>query len=389
MKIGDFGTSGTSTTHYRVKKKGSAKATCKIFMYLFGILFLISFIVSFFVERYLNSKLETLKNVENEAILLHDGENGINQMKNSNYNGYDGQIVVLTDVDVAIRDQVFDSDFDLEFPTALQVNRKTEYCQWEEHSVETERKVGENDKGEDIMEVETNYFYTKNWRPYLVNSFFFHDSVSYNNPSRDPFPSYTTHSKAQIGEMGDFLVDGSHLKRKKRQTAPVPHNLMPTPYMESVGDSLHDGTYIYSKIRKGTIRNIVEKGLGYFFEGVIDIGFEGKCTPGDVRVHFEVEEYYPKMSLAARISLDENDGMRHLVPFSIGKKGGEIFLSSQGRKTLKELSAEFEDSVWSQIYVVRGISITFLVLFLIFWFLNFRSSSSSSSSYDSDGKKMD
>ncbi|KAL9645362.1 hypothetical protein ABK040_002561 [Willaertia magna] len=106
---------------------------------------------------------------------------------------------------------IYDSDFDLVFDKALEVERQVLYCQWEETVV-----YGDDEDDDD------EYYYHKKWVPYRINSYYFNNPLTYHNPSKDsPIPQklYTLqndNSKVFIkNEKENFILSHKLLQKLK------------------------------------------------------------------------------------------------------------------------------------------------------------------------------
>ena len=90
-----------------------------------------------------------------------------------------------------------DAAFMVVVPGALNLQRRTEYCQWQEMSrqrCETCHRTAHAKDGSSSTEsyscnCVTEYWYTKGWLHHRVPSLLFNQPAAHHNPQRDPFPS--------------------------------------------------------------------------------------------------------------------------------------------------------------------------------------------------------
>ena len=133
-----------------------------------------------------------------------------------------GSLLHVSTRDVRTDETLVDKDFSLEAPpNALRLKRKSEYCQWMEHTSERKNRHGE---------VERTYWYTKSWMSHPVPSLFFDQPFRYNNPQRTPFANGVLDvSEAQLGSytVGPRLID----------SLPVVEPLRVEAFPEALGSS--------------------------------------------------------------------------------------------------------------------------------------------------------
>ena len=233
-----------------------------------------------------------------------------------------------------------DEEFGLYIPHGVKLDRKTEYCQWKEHTT-TECETCEREDDEGNTEryscncVET-YHYTKTWRNHRVNSLLFDQPANHHNPQRDPFPSKSLSAMDMSVKAGNIGISPSIVANFRGPTRPlvfthggreIPRDgffekiydsifgAPPVPRFEPVRTGLGSGfldsyahtghKFVYTNHKDGWFFSPYEastlekalRGFGQFLEGslfdwqlgdLIDI-FAG-CTPGDIRVRYDIAD---------------------------------------------------------------------------------------------------
>ena len=88
---------------------------------------------------------------------------------------------------------VTDNAFNVKISTALQLHRRTEYCQWQETFSETCDTCRTTTPDGNSTYIQCNcrrtYHYIKAWRPFLINSLLFDQPAAHYNPQRVGYPS--------------------------------------------------------------------------------------------------------------------------------------------------------------------------------------------------------
>jgi hypothetical protein len=98
------------------------------------------------------------------------------------------------------------------------LDRKTEFCQWQEIKTETCKscsrvimKDGERVTEHYDCDCTIQFDYQKDWNPFLINSFFFDQPAAHYNPQRNPLPSEIFLSHNVTGVTGNLSI---HLSSK-------------------------------------------------------------------------------------------------------------------------------------------------------------------------------
>lgn len=362
MKIGNF---GTGKTRKRIVVEGDGCCGIKGTSWgKFIIITLCTMIVAFlaFSEYQFFGKMESLKLVEKNTIILAEGESGIETIKRTP-EMYENSIVFLSGIKTTTDGHAYDSDFELEFPEAGSVQRVPLYCQWAEHSTTSRKKVGEDSDGKAIYEETTKYYYLKNWRHSRISSLFFDSPIAYHNPQRDPFPGYKKNIGAVIGNNADISIAPGLLKLKPTEKGLIPRDLKVSSYAEKNGVTQHDGVYIYSKHKKGTATKLLHSLGTFFVDRVVDFGIEGSCNPGDIKVSFDIQRYFPEYSLVGKVRGNS------IVPFALGN-GSDILVSAGGKKPMFQVIGEFASDLKRNLWIVRAICVgSVIILGIIFMFI--------------------
>ena len=264
-------------------------------------------------------------------------EDSVVTLNNNGWEPRDGDRVHVTDEYDATGT---DEEFGIFVPHSIKLDRKTEYCQWKEHTT-TECETCEREDDEGNKEtyscncVET-YHYTKTWRTHRVNSILFDQPANHHNPQRDPFPSKSLSAMDMSVKAGNIGISQSVVNNFRGPTRPlvfthggraIPRDGIfermydwafgapPVPRFEPVRTGLGSGfldsyahtnhKFVYTNHKDGWFFSPYEastlekalRGFGQFLEGslfdwqlgdLIDI-FAG-CTPGDIRVRYDVAD---------------------------------------------------------------------------------------------------
>jgi len=208
----------------------------------------------------------------------------------------EGKVVYLYDVHLQADAPVFDDDFGLRFDNAASVRRVTEYCQWVEVQHRSREKVGETAEGDDIMEEYVSYTYHLGWRSHRIPSLFFDSPVAYNNPQRDPSPSYEMTTRGTLA--GGVVLEAADLSELPPSSLyRIPDDVVQTPTAYHNNFVTHDRSHFYSPyVESGVAAGV----MSYLIDGIIDTGIRGDCGAGDIRVSFEVTPYPDTVSLIAK-----------------------------------------------------------------------------------------
>lgn len=320
-----------------------------------------------------------------------------------------GDIVHISD---HISSSVGDDSLQITIENALTMERRTEYCQWEE--IRTERcetcsRTVRDSEGNSVQEhydcnCVIQYDYYKSWRPYLINSFFFDQPAAHHNPTRNPLPSSKFIStNAKLGYKGkskyEVLIDPNILTGKVKGTAFRPvkwirNGIPPMPSFwnrwipdrsryEDIADLKHfvfhngnefvyvgDG-YFFSPYETSKMGNLL-KIFGRYLEGSLfdwQIGdLFPSCQAGDIRFRYFVQD---PSSVSVLAQIDRVEGRKVvLIPIRSsnnqtlnmihsGYLGPYVMIEAQDSES-KGIANFFRflSFVWSLVVVYRLIYIT-------------------------------
>ena len=113
--------------------------------------------------------------------------------------GAGGPVHIASD---QVAGSVRDPAFGVELDKALQLDRHTEYCQWDEHVTDTCQKCTDDIGESHDCNCDRTHSYVKGWRSHRINSLLFDQPAAHHNPQRDPYPSSSMFSSdARIGDV--------------------------------------------------------------------------------------------------------------------------------------------------------------------------------------------
>ena len=239
----------------------------------------------------------------------------------------------------SIKATVKDPGLGVTIDHALVLDRKTEFCQWNEiqsTSCNTcSREVRNNDGTTETENYDCDcvvqYSYIKTWTPRLINSYFFDQPAAHYNPQRNPLPSdlFVAHdailsfknSPKGASTTAKLLPDLLRSRVKgatKRKVMWVRDGIPPIPpfWKRWIPDrSRYENTSTLKRPRSGPAEhgNFVYVGNGYFFsphssstlekmmklfgqyvEGsLLDFQFGDimpSCTAGDIRISYTIQD---------------------------------------------------------------------------------------------------
>eukprot|EP00743_Colponemidia_sp_Colp-15_P002657 GILK01002879.1.p1 GENE.GILK01002879.1~~GILK01002879.1.p1 ORF type:complete len:430 (+),score=48.13 GILK01002879.1:74-1363(+) len=249
-----------------------------------------------------------------------------------------------------------DADFGLHFNNAWQVQRKVEYCQWQETS--TEETIGRSN-GKDIKRVK--YYYVKSWHSHRIPSLLFNQPAAHHNPLRNPFPARDWNVNG--GQIGDYYVNEALVKRMKPFTLKqYSREEFPRAFVNSNAYQQHftytkDG-YFYGSYQKSNFERVA-KLFGEYLEGSL-LDFQigdlfNICEAGDIRVRFYTVEP-TEMSVLAQ----QSNAVGHLQEY-IAHNQYKVGLLYAGKHTSDELITLEKNAQWWIVFGSR--------LLLLFWAL--------------------
>ena len=223
FKAGNIGVGGRSykTTSVRTaRSEGGGRNPCYQNKICGGASAILIAVGLFFIERSAYVDVSVIEELRDTAIATSDRPDDSN-----NPHG----VVHITSHDVATSAPLRDEDFGVTWDNTLSAKRETEYCQWEQMRHTRTKIVGKKPdtcvnrvgdecentscprsppcgnccrrrEGDDITESETYFTYHKGWRSHRISSLLFDDVITFQNPTRDPFPSQSyTAGSVKIG----------------------------------------------------------------------------------------------------------------------------------------------------------------------------------------------
>eukprot|EP01095_Lingulamoeba_sp_RSL-Kostka_P017018 TRINITY_DN8615_c0_g1_i1.p1 TRINITY_DN8615_c0_g1~~TRINITY_DN8615_c0_g1_i1.p1 ORF type:complete len:419 (+),score=93.70 TRINITY_DN8615_c0_g1_i1:142-1398(+) len=368
------------------EKKGNTKVPIVIIIIFVGIWGLCEY----------NTKLkqEGLNDIYNTVISVSSSNTN-----NLDWNSLEGRLVHFSGVNIIPNEILQDYDFGLDFPNAVKVKRIVEYCQWMEVVNENEKLISKdvdecygntipecrdralncvnhpsrescnNDnccswkEGDKHYEIETSFDYFLDWRSDLINSAFFEHKVAYDNPQRSPFDSYINKiSTARIEVVNKYtnqLLGTVQISSNHINNIPSQHYQRATfenHHTNMIGQSaLMNGFYsITPNWYYSHIQNQANPVTAYYVDGVVT-GFEGKCTPGDIRVGFEYSYFYPEISFIGQL----NNG--YLVPYHDANYG-TVFIFKNGHYSVENILDSEESSISTLIWIIRIICLVVIII---------------------------
>ena len=140
---------------------------------LFALFLVTPPIYNFFQEKSVGNKVHGFKSVQGSIMPASNARlvGDVVHLEGASYSG-----------------TVTDLAFGVHVDHALQLERRTEYCQWREVAIRHDAKCEESPADEDCVST-TSFHYFKGWLPLRLNSFLFDQPAAHHNPQWDPFPS--------------------------------------------------------------------------------------------------------------------------------------------------------------------------------------------------------
>jgi len=199
-------------------------------------------------------------------------------------------------------DRLVDPQFSVEAPNnTLLFSRITEYCQWKETAIAGSKKK--------IMKPKT---YELVWSPVLLSSELYRDGINHYNPPRDPFPSRTWASDVQVG---DYRVASTVVSlANPQQNWFTSRSFTESSEAGNAGFTVQDEYLILPS-------NLPRKQ-------------HTMCTPGDIRVHYEMFQPLHGISVVAM----QNDTKGTLVPWPLDETH-QVALMQPGQRSSEEMIA--------------------------------------------------
>jgi len=290
-----------------------------------------------------------------DALIIHPYGygNGYNPMNNGNV-----VHVSIPQNEIIFERPAHDPYFNVYVPNAITLERNVEYCQWQEHVHESTHK---NNDGSET--VERTYYYTKNWRSYLVNSLFFNQPAAHHNPQRNPVSSGFV-DRVGISSLSGFKVSGDFMKRLKEKTSIFTFRQDSLAGFVSSPAVVND-KFFYTGSNGWFLSkydpSFAEQALKYtaqYLEGSL-LDFQlgdlfSVCDAGDIRVQIQGQVLTNGVSV---IGQQNSDGS--ITPFK-SLKGKDLILIQSGQvgpeqMKEREIGDRFSKFIWNIVgFVIVG-----------------------------------
>jgi len=266
--------------------------------------------------------------------------------------------------DLTLDHALFDPVFSVYVAGAVSLNRRVEYCQWQEHYTERTEKTGE-----DTERVVRTYYYTKGWTSSPINSLFFDQPAAHHNPQRRPVDSGAVDVTGVSSGHG-FKLPATYMNYFKSATKTfffTPESLQgflnsPARVNDNFFYTGNNGWFL-SKYEPSTAERAMKAAFEYIEGTLFDFQLGdlfSTCEAGDVRVSLEGKVLQNGFSA---IALQNADGT--LSPFKT-LSGNNVMLAREGQFTADEMmKLELNDVWWSFVWFAIGalVSCALCVLF--------------------------
>lgn len=298
-----------------------------------------------------------------------------------------------------------DNEFNVMVKGAINMKRHTEYCQWSQSQVESCETCTREVKAKDGSKLSETYdcncviqyFYTKSWRPYLINSLMFDQPAAHHNPMRDPYPSQSiTANEANFSHDGRTInIPSSFLQNTRASYHNVqwtPSGAPPSsffsrfsnmfftdttryrPLTDLRGTDISDaalhhqfvyigqGGYFFSPYKSSLAQNLFQYFMQYIEGTLLDwqIGdLIQSCTPGDIRVSYQVQDPKHISILAAVGNVEPSNVQLSLISVTNGISSsgtnGRVGFIHEGDKSVEEIIQTEQYDSFYQAAIVRGL----------------------------------
>jgi len=266
-----------------------------------------------------------------------------------------GQVVHVNipQSDLLFQHNVYDPVFNVYVPGAVNLNRKVEYCQWQEHVFErTEKTENGNER------VYRTYTYTKGWHSHPINSLFFDQPAAHHNPQRQPVSAGQIDVTGVASSKG-FSISPTFLNKLKGDTSTFyfrPDNLqgfLTSPaYINDKFFYTGNNGWFLSKYEPSAAETAMKMALQYAEGTLLDFQLGdlfSVCDAGDVRVSFEGKVLQNGISA---IALQNADGSLSTFKTLSGKN---IILLQEGQITAEDMiSRELGDRFTTLMWYIAG-----------------------------------
>ena len=266
---------------------------------------------------------------------------------------HNGDVVHVTIApgELATDHALYDPAFQLTVPGAVTLERRVEYCQWQEHVHERTERTSDNSDTERVVRT---YTYTKGWTSSPVNSLFFDQPAAHFNPQRRPVAAGRVDT-AGITSARGFRIgaqDAQHLRSPTTTYSFRPESLQsfvtsPAAMNDHFFYTGNNGWFL-SKYTPSTAEKAMKMAFEYAEGTLLDFQLGdlfSVCDAGDVRVALEGKVPVSGVSVVA---LQTPDGT--LVPFRT-LQGRPMMLLQEGQHSVPdmvkaEVGARFRSLVW-------------------------------------------
>lgn len=322
---------------------------------------------------------------------------------------FDNQLVHVMGVTASIpaRQHLSDPDFGISFPDAIQFTRIVQYCQWRQVKKVRTKIVGhkphrclyretpgtvcptarvaykqcknltdriscENGtccyfmEGKKITEDEIYFEYSKDWRNRLIASDAF-KNLSYKNPQRNPFPTVSQrqpYATIRLPDGTELHTDAKHLsfRRPIRTTiSRLNYDKLSNLVIDS-GFFQADTKWFFSNYSNfdqqvKTWKN-VEDTRKFVTHESSDPDIQDECIPGDIRVGFEYKLLPSKVSIIAKLALQNKE----LVPYFIRYIEKNVYYAVEGLREVESILGREDAVYWMLALGFKILIITILII---------------------------
>lgn len=286
------------------------------------------------------------------ALIVHPSVNS-----NAPDAAHNGDVVHVTIApgELATDHALYDPAFQVSVPGAVTLERRVEYCQWQEHVHEhTERGSG----GSDSERVVRTYTYTKGWTSAPVNSLFFDEPAAHFNPQRQPVAAGRVDSAGLTSARGYRIAahDAQALRSPTTTYSFRPESLQqfaasPAAVNDHFFYTGSNGWFL-SKYTPSAAEKAMKMAFEYLEGTLLDFQLGdlfSVCDAGDVRVALQGKVPVGGVSVVA---LQNPDGT--LVPFKT-LRGRDMMLLQEGQHSVPEMiNAEVGARFWSLVWYGLG-----------------------------------
>jgi len=258
--------------------------------------------------------------------------------------------------DIQYQHTVYDPIFNVNIPGAVTLDRRVEYCQWQEHVFErTEKTENGNER------VYRTYTYTKGWHSHPINSLFFDQPAAHHNPQRQPVAAGAVDITGVVSSKG-FNIPATYINKLKTDTLTFyfrPDNLqgfLTSPaYINDKFFYTGNNGWFLSKYEPSTVEKAMKMAFQYAEGTLLDFQLGdlfSVCDAGDVRVALQGKVLQNGVSA---IALQNADGTLSTFKTLNGKN---LILLQEGQVTAddmmaRELGDRFSTLMW---YIVGALA---------------------------------